>query len=72
MKTFSLQNSPVSPVSVAMQCKPGFVQRVLPGLRMMAKAVQDQADSFAAMGLAEGGDVEGAAELHERVVNKKS
>ncbi|HYP68040.1 MAG TPA: hypothetical protein VEP67_07270 [Thiobacillaceae bacterium] len=72
MKTISLQHSPISPVSVRIQGKPGFVKQVFPRLRMMAQSLRDQAGSFAAVGLAEGGDVEGAAELLERSSNGRS
>ena len=72
MKTILLQHSPISPVSGRMRGNPGIVNQILPRLRMLAQAVRDQAGSFAAVGLAEGGDVEGAAELLERSANGRS
>ncbi|MDD5249411.1 MAG: hypothetical protein PHY45_10520 [Rhodocyclaceae bacterium] len=41
-------------------------QRLFAAPRMLARLIREQADSFPAIGLAEGGDVEGAAELLAR------
>ena len=71
MKTASLRNTPATPVPLGLQGQPGFVKQFFPKLRMMAQVVRNQTDTFAAVGLAEGGDVEGAAELVERRANKK-
>lgn len=72
MKTVSLRNSPILPAPAGMQAKPGLVKRLFAGPRALAQVIRKQADGFAAMGLAEGGDVEGAAELLERSARKKS
>lgn len=68
MKTAS---PPDSPVVLGTETGRGFVERLLGILWMLARVVREQADSFPAIGLAEGGDTEGAAELLARSVGKK-
>lgn len=68
MKTASLPNSPVPKASP----HHGLVARLLDAPRALKAALGDQAATLPAIGLAEGGDVEGAAELLARTTRKSS
>jgi hypothetical protein len=67
MKTASLADSSSS------QAVPrGLKQQLLATPRMLARVIREQADSFPAIALAEGGDIEGAVELLARSTSKGS
>jgi hypothetical protein len=66
MKTISLHGFPASRVSIRNQARPSIVKRILEKSRDFAHAMKNQSVSFTAIGLAEGGDVEGASQLIEQ------
>ena len=70
MKTATLPDSSLSQEFTA--DRGFFTQRLLATSRMMARVMREQADSFPAIALAEGGDIEGAAELLARSAGKES
>lgn len=70
MKTATL---PDSSLSQGFTADRGFFTRLLLATsRMLARVMREQADSFSAIALAEGGDIEGAAELLARPAGKDS
>ncbi len=67
MKTASFDDTSVV---LGAEATTGLVDRLLGAPRALARAMRQQVDAFAAIGLAEGGDTEGAAELLARSAKK--
>jgi hypothetical protein len=70
MMRVSLRSFPVSHVPRNLHTKPGAGVQMRAGLRKLVQALRREADTFAAVGLAEGGDVEGAIELLDRSMHR--
>lgn len=72
MNLISLRHSSAPHFFAAKSDKPGLGQRLSSGFRKLRQKLKDEDLCFAAIGLAEGGDVNGAAELMDRYRAKKS
>lgn len=72
MKTMSMNHSTVSGTRANLHAENGLFAQIRAMSRKLADGVRRQDDVFAAIGLAENGDVEGAAELYEQTRRAQS
>lgn len=72
MNLISLRHSSEPHFFATKSDKPGLGQRLSSGFRKLRQKLQEEDLCFAAIGLAEGGDVKGATELMEQHRAKKS
>lgn len=72
MKTLSMHHTTVVGGHADLNTRNGLFAQLRAISRKLAEGVRRQDDVFAAVGLAENGDVEGAAELYERTRRSKS
>lgn len=72
MKTMSMNHSAVSGSRAEPHAGNGLFAQLRAMSRRLADGVRRQDDVFAAIGLAENGDIEGATELYEQTRRTKS
>jgi len=71
MHKLSLHHTPATKHFADTPAMPGMGRLLYSRLQMLRARMQGESYSFAAMGLAEGGDVDGATELMERSRKKQ-